>query len=281
MSFSLHAEKTQLVVHGREPITSGSVNVYTVRFDFSEDWEGMEKTATFRFHSQSVSTALDENNRCVIPWEIIDHYEPNMQLFAGVCGTKNGEVVLPTIWASLGTLLEGTTYGRNARPPTPDLLEQRLEQKQDKLKGEPGQYVGFDEDGNAIAQDFPEIGSGGATEHEELDGRDKPDQHPIEAITGLTDELNRIPEPMTKEDLEALLGFGDIDPGEGDGDGDSETGGKPSGGDGTSGTTDHRKLYNRDADNQHPVSAIEGLQDILDTIPRPMTAMELRIILLS
>lgn len=271
MSFSIHAEKTQLTVHQREPITSGSVNVYTVRFDFSDDWDGMEKTATFRFHDQSVSTVLDASGKCTIPWEIIDHYERQQQLYVGVCGTKNGEVVLPTIWASLGTLLEGTTYGRNARPPTPDLLEQRLEQKQDKLHGEPWQFVGFDEEGNAQAQDPPDSGT---MDHAELEGREKADQHPIEAITGLTDELERIPEPMTKEELDALLGFDDAEPGE-------EPDTTPGGDTPPAATTDHRQLTNRDADAQHPINAIDGLQDILDTIPRPMTAMELRKILLS
>lgn len=263
--FSIHAEKTQLTVHQREPITSGSVNVYTVCFDFSDDWDGLEKTATFRFHGQAVSTVLDENNKCTIPWEIIDHYEPQQQLYAGVCGTKNGEIVLPTIWASLGTLLEGTTYGRNARPPTPDLLEQRLEQKQDKLHGEPGQIVGFDEDGNAHAQDMPDTG---VRDHGELEGRYKADQHPIEAITGLTEELNRIPEPLTKEELDKLLGFDDTGEGE-----------EPGGDTPTAATTDHRQLSNRDADAQHPINAIDGLQAVLDTIPRKMSAMDLRKIL--
>ena len=33
---------------------------------------------------------------------------------------------------------------------------------------------------------------------------------------------------------------------------------------GGSGTADHRQLTNRDADNQHPISAITGLQEELD-----------------
>lgn len=37
--------------------------------------------------------------------------------------------------------------------------------------------------------------------------------------------------------------------------------------DGGSGTNDHTKLRNRDADDQHPIKAITGLQSKLDTIP--------------
>lgn len=51
------------------------------------------------------------------------------------------------------------------------------------------------------------------------------------------------------------------------------------GGDGGTGTDDHRFLTNRDAINQHPISAITGLQEALDKIPVAMTAAELREIL--
>lgn len=36
---------------------------------------------------------------------------------------------------------------------------------------------------------------------------------------------------------------------------------------GPSGTTDHRALTNRDADDQHPIKAITGLTEKLNTIP--------------
>ena len=45
---------------------------------------------------------------------------------AGVYGTKNGTVVLPTIWATLGTIKEGASPGENTQPPTPDVYSQIL-----------------------------------------------------------------------------------------------------------------------------------------------------------
>lgn len=36
---------------------------------------------------------------------------------------------------------------------------------------------------------------------------------------------------------------------------------------GGGGTYDHRDLQQRDAEDQHPISAITGLQDILDNVP--------------
>lgn len=38
-------------------------------------------------------------------------------------------------------------------------------------------------------------------------------------------------------------------------------------GGGSGGTTDHNKLSNRNMENQHPISAITGLQEALDNIP--------------
>lgn len=42
---------------------------------------------------------------------------------------------------------------------------------------------------------------------------------------------------------------------------------------------DHSELTGRDKANQHTIGAIEGLQNILDSIPQPMSAEELKTIL--
>lgn len=52
------------------------------------------------------------------------------------------------------------------------------------------------------------IKDGVGTDHRELSHRDAPGQHPIESIVGLSNELNRIPEPIeaiTNSELEELL----------------------------------------------------------------------------
>lgn len=149
--FILYANKTQLTVRKREPMTSGSVNAYAARFEFSADWEGLKRTAVFTAGTETRSVLLDESGACVIPWEVLA--KPNVALRAGVYGSLAEEMVLPTIWASLGTVLEGTSSTGELYPPTPELWEQELAKKQDKLHGTPGQVVGFDEAGNAVAQD--------------------------------------------------------------------------------------------------------------------------------
>lgn len=136
--FSLYADKTQLTLQEAEPITSGSVNVYPVSFQFSEDWDGLDRIAVFRAGIESRAVLLDKDNETVIPWEVLA--KPDVKLFCGVYGTQGGHTVLPTIWASLGWVKPGAEPGESARPPTPDLWEQALACKGDNLEL-PGQSL--------------------------------------------------------------------------------------------------------------------------------------------
>jgi len=93
-------------------------------------------------------------------------------------------------------------------------------------------------------------GSGGAADHRDLVGRDAADQHPMSAIAGLEDALTA---RLAADDLEEVTGqdvaelWGSLLP---------DTGGG-------AGTVNHRLLSGRDAPDQHPISAIEGLAEAL------------------
>lgn len=107
-----------------------------MRFEFSDDWDGLTRTAVFRAGDESRSVLLDNSNEALIPWEVLRR--PNLQLFCGVYGTRNGGAVLPTIWADMGAIFRGTEPSEEeAQPPTPDIWEQKLDAKAD----------GFDYDG--------------------------------------------------------------------------------------------------------------------------------------
>lgn len=130
--FILYANKNKLTVRQRETVTSGSVNVYDVQFEFSPDWDGLTRTAVFNAGAETRSVRLEESGQCVIPWEVLT--QPGRQLIAGIYGTCGDDLVLPTIWASLGAILEGVpTDGPGTRPPTPDLWEQELDRKADAI----------------------------------------------------------------------------------------------------------------------------------------------------
>ena len=81
-----------------------------------------------------------------------------------------------------------------------------------------------------------------ASDHEKLRNRDKADQHPIGAITGLDEALKKSQETAAaaqKAAEEAKTAAGGI-------------------------IDDHSKLKNRDAADQHPMEAISGLEDAID-----------------
>lgn len=208
--FLLYAKKNQLLVRRQEPVTSGSVNVYKARFEFSPDWEGLTRTAVFKAGTETKSVLLDITGECEVPWEVL--VEHGRQLSVGAYGVQDGQVVLPTVWTDLGVILEGVEGGGGIRPPTPDLYEQILAALQRK-----GEWLDYDGQmlslmsGDEALSTVPVAsggGEGGVSDHRLLFGRDAPRQHPIDAIVNLPDELNRIPapvEPLTNKELEDIL----------------------------------------------------------------------------
>lgn len=167
--FKLYAEKNWLTVREKEPITSGARNAYPVQFSFSPEWETLAQRAVFRAGGVETAVKLD-GGVCTVPTELLS--APGHFLMVGVCGKSGDNVVLPTIWANLGMILEGAVPADDASPDVPD---------------EPADST---------------------TDHRELSHRDAPEQHPIGAIGGLLQELARIPEPveaLTNTELEEML----------------------------------------------------------------------------
>lgn len=105
--FVLYADKTQLTVRQKEPITSGSSNAYQVRFEFSPEWDGLAKAAVFQAGCAEKSVILT-GGACAIPQAVLK--EPGYFLMAGVCGKLGEELVMPTVWANLGAIRTGAVY---------------------------------------------------------------------------------------------------------------------------------------------------------------------------
>lgn len=122
--FRLYAKKVVLEVNQREVVTSNSVNVYQCQFQFDGAWDGLERTAVFQAGDNTVSTLLDGTGICVIPWEVLQ--DARRSLYAGVYGTKDGNIVLPTIWAKLCEIKQGVNPGESTQSPTPSVYEQIL-----------------------------------------------------------------------------------------------------------------------------------------------------------
>lgn len=70
--------------------TGGSVNYDRCSFDFSEEWEGLERTAVFGIGRDSYRVPLDENDACFIPAPCM---EKEGLITIGVYGTDEETVI--------------------------------------------------------------------------------------------------------------------------------------------------------------------------------------------
>ncbi len=104
------------------PVTSGAVGI-PVNFIFTDDWEGLTKTAVFR-GSDVERDVLILDNACTVPWEVIA--EPYGLLEIGIYGADTeGEIVIPTIWAVVGRIEVGTQRSESSPlVPTPSWADQ-------------------------------------------------------------------------------------------------------------------------------------------------------------
>lgn len=121
--FTLEVTKSNITVSEKEPLVQGAVNVYTCRMTYGPDWEGLDKTVVFKTGAAEVSV-VPEDNSCTIPHEVTERAGESVRV--GVYGTKNGERVLPTLWADLGIVWEGAKPGAAAQTPAPELYDQLL-----------------------------------------------------------------------------------------------------------------------------------------------------------
>lgn len=100
--------KAWAMVSAPEPLTSGMADVVEVGFSFSPEWMGLAKTAVFTSGVATVDvpeSAWRYGAAVRIPHEVLAL--PGRRVRVGVYGTDGARVVLPTVWAELGVVLEG------------------------------------------------------------------------------------------------------------------------------------------------------------------------------
>ena len=96
-------------------IVADSRNYLQVTFIFSEEWDGKEKTAIF-IHDDKAYHVLLENDKCLVPWEVIKPGALSVSVFAGDLITTNA--CITSIKDS------GYTDGTKPSDPTPTIYEQ-------------------------------------------------------------------------------------------------------------------------------------------------------------
>lgn len=96
-------------------IVADSKNYLQSTFIFSEEWNGKEKTAIF-IHDDKAYHVLLENDKCLVPWEVIKPGALSVSVFAGDLITTNACV----------TSIKDSGYTDGTKPsdPTPTIYEQ-------------------------------------------------------------------------------------------------------------------------------------------------------------
>lgn len=109
------------------PVTD-TVNHYLCQFEFSEDWDGLNKVVVFKNASYNIAKEvyLSTSNECYIPWEVLSN---SGEILLEVIGTESrGEVVTVRIPSTLlcfkWRIQEGLLDVSANTSPTPDLFEQ-------------------------------------------------------------------------------------------------------------------------------------------------------------
>lgn len=115
----LYAQKARLLLKGtQELLSSGMTGVTRVAFAFSEDWEGLQKTAVFSNGTVSIDVPEEdwEGMVCTVPQQVLA--SAGKTLMVGLYGTDGGKRMLPTVWCALGRVEPGAVpAGVGALPP--------------------------------------------------------------------------------------------------------------------------------------------------------------------
>ena len=100
------------------PLVAGMVGV-PANFSFDDSWGGLNITVVFSGSGKKIDWPLLDERTLAIPWEVMT--KPNTQLQIGAEGRlPDGTLVIPTVWATVGTLKAGAqSTGNLAQPPSP------------------------------------------------------------------------------------------------------------------------------------------------------------------
>lgn len=196
-----------------EPIPKGQIEFSKIRFILSDDWDDRSIIVQFVQGETPLNRGL-ENGSCFVPSELqigeVTVYLKGYSISGESLATVNG-VTIPIVQG-------GVDGGEPSVPPGPDLYQlllKELNESEANAKDYSNKAVeaAGKAETAAIRQPYPNeetgtwwvwdaetgaytdtgisygTGAGGVTEHEKLSGRDKANQHPMSAITGLEDAL--------------------------------------------------------------------------------------------
>ena len=121
MELQFHVVKQSIKrTDGNAPV-SGSVNYLTAEFNFdSSDWDNTTKTATFRSGVDVYTVLLDENNKCLVPWEVVRAGKLKVSVYGD--GANEYRITADTV--EVPVYASGYSDGDPSQHPTPTQYEQ-------------------------------------------------------------------------------------------------------------------------------------------------------------
>ena len=119
MQLDFIVEEQTLRLVSVKKVVADSVDYLTCKITFSDDWEGVTKSATFFPSKGEPFTQTLEDDCCVVPHEVIKAPMFKVSVFGGELITTNKVIV--------GVVESGYVRGATPKPPTPDVYSQILE----------------------------------------------------------------------------------------------------------------------------------------------------------
>lgn len=183
-------EQTLSVVDTKPVPRKGSKDYLVLLFLFSWDWKNLNKLCYLQ--CGNVSQPIDVVDGFVeVPEWFTQQDGFDVTLFG-----KNGNQEVPTNVVSLRLEKSNTLWEKDAPEPQPSWLTKIIDlNNHPPVPGNNGYWLLWDTDKGAYVESelpLPAVGggTGGTSNHSALYNRDKADQHPMIAITGLVEALN-------------------------------------------------------------------------------------------
>ena len=99
-------------------LVTDSINYVVASFEFCDDWTGFEKKAIFKDHTGAYEVALDDNNECIVPSEVLRRCEKDCKRFGvsvyGDSGftriTTNDVIIKVRLSGYTGEVIDNESY---------------------------------------------------------------------------------------------------------------------------------------------------------------------------
>ena len=181
------SEQTISALNTKSVPRIGSKDYLIIQFSFSNDWDGLTKTAYLQRDSVSVPIEIKDGLVEVPEW-FTEQESFNVTLF-GTDGTKE----VPTNVVAIKLEKSNDLWVKDAPEPTPSWITKLIDiSNHPPIPGSNGFWLLWDPDADEYVESqlpLPEATTGGTSDHSKLTNRDAADQHPMSAITGLDDAL--------------------------------------------------------------------------------------------